>query len=264
MSLLIARDAKQTRLLVKDGFDVLGRQLQNLEQVEDDAGVDGSGPRAHAQPVERGEPERAVDALAVPHRAQTRAAAQVRDDHPAARDLGRDGRQNRRDVLVREPVEAIALHAAAAEIARQRNDFGDHRLAAMEAGIETGDLGHAWQSLGHRIDRVEVVGLMERRERHQRAEIRHDLRRDDGRLRVIRAAVHDAMADAEHAGVTAVARAKPGSEGIERPTTVDAVFQSQVGQASAGLILGGESRRRSDAVDLTAHLHVPGAVIDWR
>ena len=57
-------------------------------------------------------PERAVDALAVLHRAQAGAAAEMRDDHAAAGDLRRDLRQDRRDVLVRQAVEAVALHAA--------------------------------------------------------------------------------------------------------------------------------------------------------
>ena len=52
-------------------------------------GIDRAGPRAHAEPVERGEAERAVDALAVLHRAQARAAAEVRDDHAAVGDLRR-------------------------------------------------------------------------------------------------------------------------------------------------------------------------------
>ena len=86
---------------------------------------------------------------------------------------------------VREPVESVALHAAATEIARQRHDLGDRRLAAMKARVETGDLRHARQSLGHGIDCGEVVRLMERRERHQGAEVRQDLRRDDRRPRVL-------------------------------------------------------------------------------
>ena len=114
MSLLMPGDAEQPGLLVEHRLDLLGRQAERLEQIEDDAGIDGARPRAHAQAVERGEAERAVDALAVLQRAQAGAAAQMRDDDAAVGDLGRDLRQHRGDVLVREAVEAVALHAAAA------------------------------------------------------------------------------------------------------------------------------------------------------
>ena len=113
-----AGDAEQARLLVEDRLHLLRREPEPLEEIEDDAGIDGAGPRAHAQPVERGEAERAVDALAVLQRAQARAAAQMRDDHAAVGDLRCHLRQHRGDVLVRQAVEAVALDAGAAEIAR--------------------------------------------------------------------------------------------------------------------------------------------------
>ena len=46
-------------------------------------------PRAHAESVERSEAETVIDALAVLQRAQARAAAEMRDDHAALRDLRR-------------------------------------------------------------------------------------------------------------------------------------------------------------------------------
>jgi hypothetical protein len=122
----------------------------------------------------------------------------------------------------------------------------------MEARVEAGDLRDARHPLGHGVDRVEVVWLMEGRERNQGAEIRHDLRRDDGRLCVFRTAVHDAVTDAEHSGTTAVPRAKPDSDGIECPARVDAGFQTCVGQPRPGAIAGRQSRGRPDAVDLAA------------
>ena len=119
------RDPQQARFLVEDGLHVLGRQLEILEQVEDHAGIDGAGPGAHAESVECGESERAVDALPAPQRAHARAAAEVRDDHASGGDLRRHFRQDRGDVFVRQPVEPVALHTGRTDLARQRNERRD-------------------------------------------------------------------------------------------------------------------------------------------
>ena len=104
-------------------LDLFRREPEVLKQVEDHAGIERAGTRAHAEAVERREAERAVDALAVPHRAEAGAAAEVRDDDASVGDLGRDVRQHRRDVLVRQAVEAVALHARGADLARQRHEL---------------------------------------------------------------------------------------------------------------------------------------------
>ena len=252
-----AGNAEQPRLLVEDRFEILRREPDRLDEMEDHARVDRSRPGPHAETVERGEAERAVDALQVLHRAEAGAAAQVRDDHAAVRDLGRHVRQHGRDVLVREPVKTISLHAAAAQVARQRHHLGDGGLPAMKAGIEAGDLRHARQSLGHGVDGGEVVRLMKRRQRHERAQVREDFRRDDRGPRVLRAAVHDAMTDAEHARVAAIARAEPRGERIEGAAPVQPLRQAIVGHARVAAILRRESRRRADAVDLPAQVHAP-------
>ena len=67
----------------------------------------------------------------------------------------------------------------------------------MKACVETGDLRHARQSLGHGIDCGEVVRLMEWRKRHEGAEVRQHFRRDNRRTSVLGAPVDDAMTDAE-------------------------------------------------------------------
>ena len=109
------------------------------------------------------------------HRAEAGAAAEVRDDHAAVGDLRRDLGQDRGDVLVRQAVEAVALHAGLADLARQRHQLGDRRLAAMEARVEAGDLRHAGQPLGDRLDGREVVRLVERRERDEPPQFLEDL-----------------------------------------------------------------------------------------
>ena len=71
----------------------------------------------------------------------------------------------------RQPVEAIALDASRAHIAGQRHDFGDRRLAAMEARVEARDLWHTGKARRDGVNCREVVRLMEGRERYQRAQL---------------------------------------------------------------------------------------------
>ena len=98
---------------------------------------------------------------------QAGAAAEMRDDDAPFGNFRRDLRQDRRDVLVRQAVKAVSLHARLADFARQRNELGDCRLPAMEARVEAGDLRHAGQALEHRFDRRQVVRLMERSQRDE-------------------------------------------------------------------------------------------------
>ena len=41
----------------------------------------------------------------------------------------------------------------------------------MKAGVETGDLRHAGKTLGHGVNRREIVRLMERRQRDEIAQV---------------------------------------------------------------------------------------------
>src|SRR4029434_330990 len=192
--------------------------FRSLKKVEDYARVERSWPRPHAQSVKRREPERAVHASEVVHCAETRTAAKVRHDHTAVCDLGRLLAQHGGDVFVGQAVEPVALHASATDLARQRHDLRDLGLSAMETRIETGDLRHARETLGHRIDRTQVVRLMEWGERDQGPQVREDLGRDDRRLRVPSTAVDDTMANAKHPGMTTIPRSEPRGHGVERPT----------------------------------------------
>jgi hypothetical protein len=123
----------------------------------------------------------------------------MRDDHAPAGDLRRHLGKHRRDVFVGQTVEAVSLHAGAPDVGRQRHQFGDRRLAAVKTGVEAGNLGDTRQTLGDGIDRREVVRLMQRRQRYQLAQLFHHLRRHDRRTGITRAAMDDAMADAEDA-----------------------------------------------------------------
>ena len=80
--------------------------------------------------------------------AHTRAASEMSDDDAPVSDLGRNLGQNGSDIFVGQSMKAISLQLRFAEVTRQRNDFGNRRLAAMKAGIEAGDLrdaGHAFE-----------------------------------------------------------------------------------------------------------------------
>ena len=57
-------------------------------------------------------------------------------------------------------MEAIALHAVLADLSRQRHDFCNFGLAPMETRVETGDLGHSWQTFGDSFDGRQIVRLM--------------------------------------------------------------------------------------------------------
>ena len=84
------------------------------------------------------------------------------------------------DVLVGEAVKAIAPHAFVVIGARQRESVGDERMAAMESGVEAGDLRRPRKRLHRRFDPREVVRLVEGRERDQGAQARRaSLRRSE-------------------------------------------------------------------------------------
>jgi hypothetical protein len=163
----------------------------------------------------------------------------VRDDHASVGDLRRDLWQDRGKVFVRQAVEAVALHSCCADVAQQRNHLGDGRLAAMKAGVETGDLRHARKLLGDRVDRCQVVRLMERSERNQRSQLLQNRRGDDGGTCKAGAPMDNAMTDAEHVR-TAVLGAKLGGQRIEGGATIAHVFlvELEVGEASACAVLG--------------------------
>ena len=109
-------------------------------QIEQHSGIDLARPRAHRQPVERGEAHRAFDAAAAGQGAHGRAAAEMRDDHAARRDVRRDLAQALGDVFVRQPVKPVASDAFGIEVLGNGVMVGDRAVAAMKRGVEAGDL----------------------------------------------------------------------------------------------------------------------------
>ena len=111
------------------------------------------------------------------HRAQAGAAAEVRDDDAPVGDLRRHLGSTDAMYSYDRPWKPYRCTPRVADLARQRHQLGDRRLAAMKAGVEAGDLRHVGQPLGDRFDRREVVRLMQRRQRNQRSQLVEHLRR---------------------------------------------------------------------------------------
>ncbi len=201
MSLLMPEMPEQARLLVEQLLHLRGRQAERLEQVQDDTRVHRAGPRAHAEAVERGEAERAVHALARLHRAQAGAAAEVRDDHAPVGDLRRHVRAARRRCT---RTTGRGSRSAA------RRSRGSPPAAARARPRPAGRDG-SWCRSRPPAARPAAA---RRRPRWRpgcaaggAAPAATSARRssstcgcDDARLRVLRAAVDDAVADAEHTG----------------------------------------------------------------
>ena len=102
-------------------------------------------------------------------------------------------RQHRGDVLVRQPVEAVAPHAAVSDRRRQRERLRQGRRGLVERRVEARDLDQIGTSFGDRANRQQVVRLVQGREGHELGERVERGRVDAHRRRVDAAAVHHAV-----------------------------------------------------------------------
>ena len=92
-------------------------------------------------------------------------------------------------------MESVAPDAFVVERARQAVGVGDEIAAAMEAGVETGDLLRVRKQRRGGAHAGEIVRLVQRRQRLQAFERGHRLGVDEDGLGEGHAAVDDAMAD---------------------------------------------------------------------
>jgi hypothetical protein len=92
-------------------------------------------------------------------------------------------------------------------------------MVSMKTGVKASDLRHAGKSLVDRLNRREIVRLVQRRERNQFFQLSQNLRSDHYRLREVCAAVDHPMAHSEHARA-GVLRSKPECEGADRIASV--------------------------------------------
>ena len=133
-------------------------------EVEHDAGVELTRPRAHGQTVERREAHRAFQTLPGGDGAHGGATAEMRDHDPALGNFGRDLSQASGDVLIGEAVESVAVvrppHRAARESQSDRplrdglcgRQYRSRQPAAGEvAALEPRGLGQGyWVDVGAR------------------------------------------------------------------------------------------------------------------
>src|SRR5690606_4588277 len=99
-----AGHAEQAGVLIKQVLQLVRRHAVMLQEVKEDARIDGSATCSHDKPVQRGKSHGGVKAMAMPHSAQARAIAEM-GNHSA---LIRFSllRQIRRDILVGKAMEA--------------------------------------------------------------------------------------------------------------------------------------------------------------
>src|SRR5262249_6548357 len=150
---------------------------------------------SHWEAVERGEAHGALQALPRMERAHRGSAAEMSHDNAALGDVRRELRQLARDVFVGESVKAVAADALLVEPLGQRVAVGDLWMAAMEGGVEAGDLGELRLPLQQGSDGAEIVRLMEWRKRRKSLESLDHGCVDQNRRTVIRTAMHHAVSD---------------------------------------------------------------------
>ncbi len=101
----------------------------------------------------------------------------MRNHDPALGNFGRDLAEPSSDVLVGEAVKSVAANALRVERFGNRKAVGDLRMAAMEGGVEAGDLQQLRLPLQDRADWRQVVGLVQGGERHETLEpVEHAVR----------------------------------------------------------------------------------------
>jgi hypothetical protein len=246
-----AGHAKQPRLLVDQRFDGSRIHAQLVHQVKDDAGIEIAAARPHRQPVHRGEAHGAGHAAAIHHRAHAAAVSKVRNHGAPRAGLGIELRQHGGDVLVRQAMEAIAPHAKIGDRGRQGESLRRLGLHAMECGVETGDLRQLRAKLRDDLDRLEVVGLVQRRQWAELPEFGNHFRLDSHGLRERLAAMHDPVAHGDELVAPAVALKEIDQVG-DRPAVPEfgALLPGLRIDGRALRILGHESRLRVEAFDL--------------
>jgi hypothetical protein len=200
------RHAEQARFTEQQRLDLVGRHAARAHQVQHHGRIDVAAARAHGEAVERRKSHRGGHRAALRNAAHRGAVAQVRDDHAPLRQLGRRMRQLRHDGFVRKPMEAVAPNARVVQRARQCEAAVDLGLHRVKGSVEARHLRHALESGHGRTHAGQVVRLVQRRQRLEFGQCFEHLRIDAHRRHEIRAAMHDAVADAGNAPAVALLR----------------------------------------------------------
>ena len=133
-------------------------------------------------------------------------------------------------------MKTVAPDSLVGQIPRQRIFGGKLRLRAMEGGVETRDLRQRGMKFCQRRDGVEVMRLMQRRQRNETGQFRNDVRIDADRARIAHSAMHDAMPGRDQFTI-GKARIEPAQECRHDLFMRRGLRQLLVGQAVSGAIL---------------------------
>ena len=145
------------------------------------------------------------------------------DDHPPLGDLRRGLRQGLGDIFIGKAVKAVAPDALGVEAMRDGVMVRERVMVAMKRGVEAGDLRQRRKILQQRADRRQIVGLMQRRQRGEALEARHDGGVDQDRTGVVRPAMDDPMPDGQRVDTKLVSQ--PGACHHQRSRNVRDVFK---------------------------------------
>ena len=151
-------------------------------------------------------------------------------------------------------MEAVAAHARIVQLGGNGESPRHVGVRRMERGIEAGHLRQVGPAPEEHPDRREIVRLMQRRERHELLELRHDRGVHPHRRRVLGAAVDDPMADRRETVSGAVRRLQPVEDVRERAIVshLRARFPALLACRFPGGVLRDETGRGVDALDLPA------------
>lgn len=148
-------------------------------------------------------------------------------------------------------MEAVALDAALADIARQREHPRQRFLGGVECGVETGDLRQVAVTRADGANGGEIVGLVQGRKRFQRAQALQHVGVDAHRFGEVGAAVNDTMADGDDGAETGLF-----VEPLQQPErqVLEALGGGDVAEGAGGPRARGEGegRLRADAGYLAA------------
>jgi hypothetical protein len=93
------------------------------------------------------------------------------NDHSPGCDPGCHLRQTARNIFIRQAVESVPTHAFNIEALRNRVVISERAVAAVEGGIEAGDLSKVGEAGKKRADRGKIIRLVQGRERNIAFEI---------------------------------------------------------------------------------------------
>ncbi len=122
----------------------------------------------------------------------------------------------------------------------------------MESGVEAGDLGHLRRDGSDGADGGDVMGLVQRRQRHQLLKTGYHALIDHDRRGIGHSAMHDAVADAAKSGLAANMVREPVLNGRDRGAVVVA-GDGLVRDTTVLRIRNLQPGRCPDTLDLTVH-----------